>query len=94
MEEEFLQLTQGSLSLVEYERKFDELSRFAPHLVDTEELKARRFERGLRPDLYNAIAVLPLPTYADILQRVQLIVKDPTPLVTRTVGPSSSTRRN
>ena len=62
--------------------------------MDTEELKARRFERGLRPDLYNAIAVLRLPTYADVLQRVQLIVKDPTSIVTRIAGPSSSARRN
>ena len=93
-EAKFLQLSQGSLSLVEYERKFDELSRFAPHLVDTEERKARRFERGLRPNLYNAIAVLRLPTYADVLQRVQLIVKDPTPIVTRIASPSSSARRN
>ncbi|KAJ4717010.1 Retrotransposon protein, putative, Ty3-gypsy subclass [Melia azedarach] len=44
-EAEFIQLTQGSKSLIEYERKFEELSRFAPHLVDTEARKARRFER-------------------------------------------------
>lgn len=43
----FLQLTQGSLSLVEYKRKFNELCRFTPYLVDTEEHKARRFEKRL-----------------------------------------------
>ncbi|KAF3451260.1 hypothetical protein FNV43_RR07355 [Rhamnella rubrinervis] len=41
-EAEFLRLIQGNLSLVEYEQKFDELSHYAPHLVDTEERKARR----------------------------------------------------
>ncbi|KAI9161426.1 hypothetical protein LWI28_017328 [Acer negundo] len=30
-ESEFLKLTQGSMSLVEYERKFEQLSRFAPY---------------------------------------------------------------
>ncbi|KAF3455605.1 hypothetical protein FNV43_RR00239 [Rhamnella rubrinervis] len=39
-EAEFISLKQGNLSLVEYERKFDELSRYAPLLVDTEECKA------------------------------------------------------
>lgn len=56
------------MSLVEYERKFDELACYAPHLVDTEECKARRFEKGLNPELYNAITMLRLPTYADVLQ--------------------------
>ncbi|KAF3451307.1 hypothetical protein FNV43_RR07402 [Rhamnella rubrinervis] len=64
---EFLCLTQGNFSLVEYERKFDELSHYVPHFVNTEERKARRFEKGLRPELYNAIAVLRLLTYADVL---------------------------
>ncbi|KAF3453942.1 hypothetical protein FNV43_RR04383 [Rhamnella rubrinervis] len=58
MEAEFLRLTQGNLSLVEHERKFDELSCYAPHLVNIEECKARRFKKRLRPELYNAITVL------------------------------------
>ena len=93
-EAEFLSLKQGNLTLVEYERKFDELFRYAPHLVDTKERKARRFEKGLRPELYNAIALLQLPTYSEILQRVQLIAKDPTPEVVSHVGQGSfSTKR-
>ncbi|KAF3440754.1 hypothetical protein FNV43_RR19040 [Rhamnella rubrinervis] len=58
---------QENLSLVEYERKFDEFSRYAPHLMDTEECKTRHFEKGLRAELYNAIIVLHLPTYAEVL---------------------------
>ena len=45
-------------------------------MVDTEEHKARRFKARLRLDLYKAIVVLRLGTYAEILQRVQLIAKD------------------
>ena len=66
-EMEFISLKQGNLSLVEYERKFDELSRYAPHLVDIEERKARRFERGLRPELYKAVAMFQFSTYSEIL---------------------------
>jgi len=40
-EAEFLMLKQGSMTLVEYKRKFDELSRFAPELMDTEQKSAR-----------------------------------------------------
>ncbi|XP_052197297.1 uncharacterized protein LOC127804471 [Diospyros lotus] len=50
-EAEFLMLKQCSMTLIEYERKFDELSHFSPALVDTEQKRVRRFEQGLRDDL-------------------------------------------
>ncbi|XP_022865485.1 uncharacterized protein LOC111385333, partial [Olea europaea var. sylvestris] len=50
-ESEFLQLRQGNLSLNDYERQFEQLSRYAPYLVDTEVKKIRRFENGLRPKI-------------------------------------------
>ena len=89
-ETEFISLKQGNLSLVEYERKFDKLSRYALHLVDTEERKARRFERGLRPELYKAVAMFQFSTYSEILQRVQLIAKDYGPEVGKPIGSSST----
>jgi len=46
-EREFLSLKQGSLSIMEYATKFNELSRFAPHQVDTEERMIDHFEQGL-----------------------------------------------
>ena len=54
-EVEFITLTQENLSLVEYERKFDELSRYAPKMVNTKKYKAKHFEVELRPNLYKAI---------------------------------------
>ncbi|CAL2255737.1 unnamed protein product [Prunus armeniaca] len=45
---EFLYLKQGSMLVAEYEHKFNELSRFAPELVATEEDRCRRFEGGRR----------------------------------------------
>ncbi|KAL8115323.1 hypothetical protein AgCh_021973 [Apium graveolens] len=42
MEIQFLNLTQGDLTVAEYEAKFTELARFVPDQVDTNENKARR----------------------------------------------------
>ncbi|KAF3449717.1 hypothetical protein FNV43_RR10448 [Rhamnella rubrinervis] len=67
-EAEILRLTHAYLSLVEYKHKFAELSHCASHLLDIKERKTRRFKRGLRLELYNAIAILRLPTYADIFR--------------------------
>ncbi|XP_022857992.1 uncharacterized protein LOC111378931, partial [Olea europaea var. sylvestris] len=64
-EMELLRLQQGTMTLVEYERKFEGLSRFAPHLVDTEEKRARRFERGLQPYIRDIVSVLELSTYRE-----------------------------
>ena len=58
---------QGNHSLIEYERKFDKLFRYAPHLLDTEEHKARHFEKGLQPELYITIAMFQFFTYLKIL---------------------------
>ncbi|XP_057790290.1 uncharacterized protein LOC131007148 [Salvia miltiorrhiza] len=41
-ETEFLNLKQGNMTLVDYERKFNKLSRYASYLVDTDVKKARR----------------------------------------------------
>jgi len=47
-EREFLGLKQGNWSVAEYTAKFNELSRFAPHQVNTEERKMDYFEQGLK----------------------------------------------
>lgn len=75
-EVECMQLTQGSMSLMEYEQKFKELSRFALHLIDTEERKALFFERGLRLDLKRIVSMFKLKTYSAMLQKAQLYAKD------------------
>ena len=54
--------------MVEYNAKFIELSRYAPHIVSTESRKARRFEAGLRWDIKNQVVILRLPTYQEVLQ--------------------------
>ncbi|XP_028082973.1 uncharacterized protein LOC114284268 [Camellia sinensis] len=67
---EFETLRQGNKTVAEYEAQFAELARFAPHMVDTEYKKARKFEGGLRSIILDRVNVLKLPTYVDVLERV------------------------
>ncbi|MQM05254.1 hypothetical protein Taro_038059 [Colocasia esculenta] len=51
MEQEFLSLTQGSMTVLEYEARFAELSKYAPHIVADERRKVKKFVMGLKPSL-------------------------------------------
>ncbi|MQL81826.1 hypothetical protein Taro_014286 [Colocasia esculenta] len=51
MEQEFLSLTQGSMTVLEYEARFSELSKCAPHIVEDERRKTKKFVMGLKPSL-------------------------------------------
>ena len=44
------------MSVMEYAARFNELSRFAMHQVNTEERKMDHFEQGLRADIKSVIA--------------------------------------
>ena len=43
----FDRLVQRSMGVAQYEAKFTELSRFAPHLVSTKALRVKKFCNGL-----------------------------------------------
>ncbi|XP_058189263.1 uncharacterized protein LOC131306852 [Rhododendron vialii] len=47
----FINLKQGSMSVAEYEAKFNALSAYATDMVDTEEKKGRRFRGGLEDNV-------------------------------------------
>ncbi|GAA0168163.1 hypothetical protein LIER_40508 [Lithospermum erythrorhizon] len=68
-EQEFLTLTQGDMSVLDYETKFDELSQFASAIVDDNAKKAKRFLKGLRGEIRIPIASERVTTYADIVDR-------------------------
>ncbi|MQM06929.1 hypothetical protein Taro_039759 [Colocasia esculenta] len=55
MEQKFLSLTQGSMTVLEYEARFAELSKYAPHIVADERRKAKKFVMGLRPSLRSRL---------------------------------------
>ncbi|XP_024024260.1 uncharacterized protein LOC112092398 [Morus notabilis] len=45
---EFMGLQQGEMTVREYEARFNELSRFAPSLIESERMKCLKFEKGLK----------------------------------------------
>lgn len=73
MEVIFLELKQGNMTVIEYAAKFNELARFAPHQVDTEARKARRFEQGLEPWIFSRVAVLRIQTFSSLLERAIIV---------------------
>jgi hypothetical protein len=52
---EFQDLKQGSMSVDEYITKFTQLSRYAPHEVNTDEKKQECFLNGLNDELAYAL---------------------------------------
>ena len=44
---ELLKQTKG-MSVLEYDTKFNQLARYAPHMVVTDNMKAKRFANGLK----------------------------------------------
>ena len=54
---EFQDLTQGSLTVAQYVKKFNELSRYAPYLIDTEEKKNEKFIDGLGHHISKLVTV-------------------------------------
>ena len=50
-EQEFLHLKQGKISVMEYAVKFNELSRFTPNQVTTEEIRMDYFEQVLKGEV-------------------------------------------
>ncbi|KAL2252900.1 UNVERIFIED_CONTAM: putative mitochondrial protein, partial [Sesamum indicum] len=66
---EFLELKQNDLSIAEYELQFFRLSKYALEEVSTDELRRDRFERGLRLENLEKIAIKP-PSYGALLEAI------------------------
>ncbi|XP_024023167.1 uncharacterized protein LOC112092120 [Morus notabilis] len=63
----FMGLQQGDMSVREYEAKFNELSRFAPFLIESEHIKCLKFERGLKSAIRRSLVALRLRVYSDLV---------------------------
>ncbi|GFS43783.1 hypothetical protein Acr_00g0086900 [Actinidia rufa] len=63
-------------TIADYEAAFTNLAEYAPHLVATDEMSARRFEDGLRYEIKRVIRPLVLPTYADVLDHAIIVEQD------------------
>ena len=68
-ENEFLYLKQGRMSVAEYAEKFMELSRFAPHLVATEQARKERFEENLNFHLLERIGASDATTFLEVYNK-------------------------
>ena len=58
--QEFLELKQGTMTVLEYVARFTELARFADDYVATDMAKIRRFENGLKLSIRGRIVGLRL----------------------------------
>ena len=52
---QFRELRQGEMTVPEYGARFTVLARFTPDLVMTEANQCKRFERGLRAEIFDRI---------------------------------------
>ncbi|XP_057809961.1 uncharacterized protein LOC131024472 [Salvia miltiorrhiza] len=68
-EAEFYDLKQGKKSVVEYDREFCNLARFAPQQVDTDEKMAEKFCAGLRHEIRMTLASHGGLSYTESLNR-------------------------
>ncbi|MQL84788.1 hypothetical protein Taro_017287 [Colocasia esculenta] len=66
---EFAGLKQLRMSVFEYEAQFTRLSKYAPHLMSTEKLKAKRFMNGLRPNFITQLTPHLITTYSEMVKR-------------------------
>ncbi|KAL4643006.1 hypothetical protein ACB092_02G061200 [Castanea dentata] len=75
-EVEFMELIQGNKTVLQYEAKFTELSRFAPHIVADDVRKAKKFQRGLRPSIRTRMAALRLKSYSEVVETAKVVEKE------------------
>ena len=55
MRDEFRELKQGRMTIVEYRDKFLSLARYAPDEINTEEKKKERFLNGLHDEMQTIL---------------------------------------
>ena len=62
--------------MVEYERRFTEVSRYAMEFISTEANRAKPFEQGLRPAIQEKLVALKIRDYGDMVNRAALVERD------------------
>ncbi|XP_026402272.1 uncharacterized protein LOC113297905 isoform X2 [Papaver somniferum] len=66
---EFMSLTKVGMSISAYNVKFTRLSRYGAELIATDEAKAKKFIRGLDPEMRTQLSCLRIRIYEDALNR-------------------------
>ncbi|XP_057515024.1 uncharacterized protein LOC130796681 [Actinidia eriantha] len=75
-EQEFMSLKKGTISVGEYEEKFTALSRFAPEMVRTEDMKCRRFEQGLDLQIRSRVAMFEINIYSELVNKARIAERE------------------
>ena len=74
--QEFLELKQGAMTVIDYVAKFTELAHFADDYVATDLAKVRRFENGLRLSIRGRIVGLRLQDMDSMVGTAMTIKKE------------------
>ena len=74
--QEFLELKQGNLTVMEYVAKFTELARFADDYVATNMAKVRKFKNGLKLSIRNKIVGLLLQDMDSMVMTTMTIERE------------------
>jgi hypothetical protein len=64
---EFMRLTQGTQSVIEYLHAFNSLSRYVPDYMDTETKKIARFKRGLSQKMMRSMRISSHTSFNDFV---------------------------
>lgn len=70
-----MNISQGNKTVHEYEIYFTNLSRYAPQMFTLSEAKARHFELGLHPHIWDRVGVFKFPTYAEVVNKALMVEK-------------------
>ena len=93
--QEFLELKQRTMTVMEYVARFTELTRFSNDYVATDMAKVRRFENGMKLSIRGRIVGLCLPDMDSMVETALTIereIKDA--WSTRDVGVSSKRKES
>ncbi|XP_041011310.1 uncharacterized protein LOC121255088 [Juglans microcarpa x Juglans regia] len=70
---QFMDLTQGTMTVDQYATKFMELSRYASYLIPDEEKKAEKFERGLDWRIRDRVRALKIRNFSELVNRATIV---------------------
>jgi hypothetical protein len=70
--QEFLNLVQGEMSVIEYVAKFLQLLRFGMYLIPNEEKKTKKFESGLNSHSWIMMSYLDIQDFSQLVDRASI----------------------
>ncbi|XP_024962567.1 uncharacterized protein LOC112502789 [Cynara cardunculus var. scolymus] len=76
LEEEFLRLEQGIMTVREYTTSFTEKARFAEHYVSTEERRVERYIWGLKASIQEFVLTMSPTTFQEAVNAVEIRQKE------------------